>query len=253
MCQTARKRDPVSAPNRDPHRRLRSGRPRSPWRGPARDAQCPHKRRSGARGEALWTPGGDPRWARTVGSGAVFEAPALVAGFENVAVMGQAIEQRRRHLGVAEYARPFGEGEICRQDDRGALVKAADQVEQHLPAADREWQVTQLVEDDEIDADELIGEAPGFSGTRFGLELIDQVDCGEEPNARAVAHAIGADRYRYMALAALPVPPISTALRWVTRKPPSCSSRTSPWLTGETEKSNSARFFMTGKRATPSR
>jgi hypothetical protein len=54
-------------------------------------------------------------------------------------------------------------------------------VEQHLPAADREWQVTQLVEDDEIEADELIGEAPGFSGTRFGLELIDQVDCGEEP------------------------------------------------------------------------
>src|SRR5438270_485357 len=200
-CQTARKRNPESAPNRDPHRRLRSGRPRSPWRGPARDAQCPHKRRSGARGEALWTPGGDPRWARSVGSGAVFEAPALVDGFENVAVMGQAIEQRRRHLGVAEYARPFGEGEICRQDDRGALVKAADQVEQHLPAADREWQVTQLVEDDEIDADELIGEAPGFSGTRFGLELIDQVDCGEEPNARAVAHAIGADRYRYMALA----------------------------------------------------
>src|SRR5260221_9903155 len=34
-CQTARKRDPESAPNRDPYRRLRSGRPRSPWRGPA--------------------------------------------------------------------------------------------------------------------------------------------------------------------------------------------------------------------------
>src|SRR5258707_1155641 len=105
------------------------------------------------------------------GSGAVFEAPALVAGFENVAVMGQAIEQRRRHLGVAEYARPFGEGEICRQDDRGALVKAADQVEQHLPAADREWQVTQLVEDDETDADELIG------GAHAGqLELAHQLD-----------------------------------------------------------------------------
>ena len=60
-CQSAPKRDPESAPNRDPHRRLSSGRPRSPWRGPARVAQCPHKRRSGARGEALWTPGGDPR------------------------------------------------------------------------------------------------------------------------------------------------------------------------------------------------
>src|SRR6516162_3893945 len=36
-------------------------RPRSPWRGPARVAQCPHERRSGACGEALWTPVGDRR------------------------------------------------------------------------------------------------------------------------------------------------------------------------------------------------
>ena len=107
-CQSAPKRDPESASNRDPHRRLRSGRPRSPWRGPARVAQCPHKRRSGARGEALWTPGGDPR----APSGPVFEAPALVAGFEDVAVMGQPVEQRRGHLGVGEDARPFGKGEI---------------------------------------------------------------------------------------------------------------------------------------------
>jgi hypothetical protein len=35
-------------------------RPRSPRRGPARDAQRPRRvRRSGARGEALWTPVGD--------------------------------------------------------------------------------------------------------------------------------------------------------------------------------------------------
>jgi hypothetical protein len=108
LCQSAPKRDPESASNRDPHRRLRSGRPRSPWRGPARVAQCPHKRRSGARGEALWTPGGDPR----APSGPVFEAPALVAGFEDVAVMGQPVEQRRGHLGVGEDARPFGKGEI---------------------------------------------------------------------------------------------------------------------------------------------
>jgi DNA replication protein DnaC len=60
-CQSAPKRDPRSACNHNPHRRLSSGRPRSPWRGPARVAQCPHKRRSDARGEALWAPGGDPR------------------------------------------------------------------------------------------------------------------------------------------------------------------------------------------------
>jgi len=74
-------------------------------------------------------------------------------------------------------------------------------VEQHLPAADRERQIAELVEDDEIDADELVGQFPCLAGTRLGLELIDQVDRGEEPNACAVAHAIVPDCYRYMALA----------------------------------------------------
>src|SRR5882672_1248308 len=82
-------------------------------------------------------PPGSIREARTVMSGAVLETPALVAGFENVAVMDEAVEQCRGHLGVTEDARPFGEGEIGRQDGRGALVKPADQVEQHPPAADR--------------------------------------------------------------------------------------------------------------------
>ena len=58
-------------------------------------------------------------------SGSALEPPALVAGFEDVAVMGQPVEQRRGHLGVGEDARPFGEGEISRQDDRGPLVETA--------------------------------------------------------------------------------------------------------------------------------
>ena len=38
-------------------------------------------------------------------SGAMFEAPALVAGFDDFAVMREAVEQRRGHLGVAERVR----------------------------------------------------------------------------------------------------------------------------------------------------
>ena len=89
---------------------------------------------------------GPPRAIRgpAAPSGSVFEAPALVAGFENVAVMGQPVEQRRGHLGVGKDARPFGKGKIGRQHDRGAFVEPADQVEQHLPTADRERQ-TNLV------------------------------------------------------------------------------------------------------------
>ena len=44
------------------------------------------------------------------GSGAVLEAPALVAGLDDLAVVGQAVEQRGGHLGVAEDGWPFAEG-----------------------------------------------------------------------------------------------------------------------------------------------
>jgi hypothetical protein len=35
--------------------------------------------------------------------------------------MGETIEERRRHLRIAEHARPFGEGEVGGDNDRGAL------------------------------------------------------------------------------------------------------------------------------------
>ena len=42
-------------------------------------------------------------------SGAVFEPPARVAGFHDIAVVRQAVEHGGRHFGVAEYRRapPF--------------------------------------------------------------------------------------------------------------------------------------------------
>jgi hypothetical protein len=55
-----------------------------------------------------------------------FEAPAVVAGLDDIAVVGQAVEQCGSHLCVSEYARSFAEGEIRGDDDRGALVEPAD-------------------------------------------------------------------------------------------------------------------------------
>jgi hypothetical protein len=40
-----------------------------------------------------------------------------VAGLDDVAVVGQTIERRVRHLGVYKNARPFAKGEIGREDD----------------------------------------------------------------------------------------------------------------------------------------
>jgi hypothetical protein len=51
--------------------------------------------------------------------------------------MRQAIEQRRRHFGIPEDARPLGEGQLVATMIE-ALVKSADQVEEQLPAGLRE-------------------------------------------------------------------------------------------------------------------
>jgi hypothetical protein len=40
---------------------------------------------------------------------AAFEAPAIAAGLDDVAVVDQAVEQLGRHLGIAERAGPFAE------------------------------------------------------------------------------------------------------------------------------------------------
>ena len=44
--------------------------------------------------------------------------------------MGEAIEERGGHLGVAEDGRPFAEAEIGGDDDAGAFVELGQQVEE---------------------------------------------------------------------------------------------------------------------------
>ena len=118
--------------------------------------QCPHERRSGARGRCLFAhrgkPGGHSR--------AVFEAPALVAGFDDFAMMGQAVEERGCHLGVAKHTGPIAKGQIGGDDDGSALVEPADQMKEQLAAGLSEGQVAEFVENDEVHAREIFGEPP---------------------------------------------------------------------------------------------
>ena len=45
-------------------------------------------------------------------------------------MMGEPVEQRGCHLCIAEHAGPFAEAEIGRDDDAGALVEFAQQMEE---------------------------------------------------------------------------------------------------------------------------
>jgi hypothetical protein len=62
-------------------------------------------------------------------------------------VVGEALEERGGHLGITKDARPFAEREVRGDDDRGALVEAADEVEEQLPAGLGEGKVAELVEE----------------------------------------------------------------------------------------------------------
>jgi hypothetical protein len=53
---------------------------------------------------------------------AAFKSPAVVARLDDVATVSQAVEQCGGHLGVAEHAGPFTEGEIG-GDDNGPTDK----------------------------------------------------------------------------------------------------------------------------------
>ena len=51
-----------------------------------------------------------PPPARETGLGSVLETPAYVAGFDDVAMVGEPVEQGGGHFNVAEVGRPFAEG-----------------------------------------------------------------------------------------------------------------------------------------------
>jgi hypothetical protein len=63
------------------------------------------------------------------------------------------------------------------------------------------WQIAEFVEDDEVDAGEIIGDPALPSGACLGLEPIDEIDGGEEAAARSRSDAASRDGDREMRLA----------------------------------------------------
>ena len=60
---------------------------------------------------------------------AILEAPALVSGLQDVAMVRQAVEQGGCHFRVYEDRRPFLEGQVRGDDHRGSFVEPADEME----------------------------------------------------------------------------------------------------------------------------
>jgi hypothetical protein len=132
---------------------------------------------------------------------AAFEAPTVVAGLDDVAMVGQAVEKRGGHLGVAEHAWPFTEGEIGGDDDGCSLVEPADEMEQQLAAGLSERQVAEFVEDDEVHPGQMLGDTTLPSVAGLDLQAIDEIDHVEEAPAGTGSDAASGNGDGQMGLA----------------------------------------------------
>ena len=74
-------------------------------------------------------------------------------------------------------------------------------MEQQLTAGLGEGEIAEFIEDDEVEACEVVGDAARASGAAFGLELVDEVDGCEEATARSGADAASCDGDGQMRLA----------------------------------------------------
>jgi hypothetical protein len=115
---------------------------------------------------------------------AVFEAEAVVACLEDVAAVSETVEQRRRHLWIAEHGRLFAEAQVRRDDDAGPLVELAQQMEEQRPARGAERQIAKFVENDEVGMGEPTSDLPRLSLKLLLFEGVDEFDGREEADAR---------------------------------------------------------------------
>src|SRR4030081_412035 len=107
---------------------------------------------------------------------AAFEAPAVVTGLDDVTVVGQAVEQRGRHLGIAKHTGPLSGCVSGVDDDRRALVEPAGEVEQEWAAGLSERKVAKFVKDDEVHPGQMLGDTTLPSVAGLNLQAVDEGD-----------------------------------------------------------------------------
>jgi hypothetical protein len=83
------------------------------------------------------------------------EAVALAVHLEDFTAMGQTIQQCRRHPITLEDTPPLAERQVARHQDAASLVPIREHLEQQLGTTATERQVTQFVDDQQIDPIQL--------------------------------------------------------------------------------------------------
>jgi len=91
--------------------------------------------------------------------------------------MGKSIQECRCQLGVTEHVGPFREAQVGGNDQAGLLVQLAQQVKQQSTTDLAERQVAELIEDQQIDVYQPVGQSALLALELFLLEGVDELDC----------------------------------------------------------------------------
>src|SRR5579863_3816803 len=116
-------------------------------------------------------------------------------------MMEQTVEQRGGDDWAAEDVAPFGEAAVRSEDHGALLVAGIDQLEEQIPTAWRDWQVADLIDDQQRGAaKEANAFAQGALAFGFG-ELGDEIGECDEVDEFAGTHCLDGERGGEMALA----------------------------------------------------
>ena len=92
----------------------------------------------------------------------ITQAEAFPVGFEDVDTVGEAVEQSSGEPFGSKHLDPVLKGQIGGDDDAGAFVSAADDIEEQFGTGLGERDVAEFVEDEQIESFELLHEALQF-------------------------------------------------------------------------------------------
>ena len=120
------------------------------------------------------------------------EAPGLVAGVDDVCLVGDAVDDGFGEAGVGEDLGPFAEGQVGGDDQAAAFVALADDLEDELGGAFGQVQVSELVKDHQLGAGVAADDPGEFAAAVGFLQLVGEA--GEGGEADAAALLAGADR-----------------------------------------------------------
>ena len=108
---------------------------------------------------------------RRLGTG--LESIAVISGLQNVAAVGEAIEQRGGHFGVPKNGGPFREAQVGGDDDAGALIELAQEMEQQSAAAME--RATRVAVERQLASIGEAGEAAADAAARVSERLTQQM------------------------------------------------------------------------------